>query len=66
MDDLAPSPTQRTFEDVGRVRDENFRARKKAVKKALPAPSPKQDLDPEVAEETEPEADTNHQLDLLA
>jgi hypothetical protein len=66
MDDLAPAPTQRTFNDVGRVRDENFRARKKAVKKVQPATFPKQDSEPEIAPEPEPEPDLDHQLDLLA
>lgn len=64
MDDLAPAPTQRTFDDAGRVRDESFRARKKAVKKVPPAPSP--EPDPEVVPDPESETDPDHQLDLLA
>ena len=62
MDDLAPAPTQRTFNDVGRVRDENFRARKKAVKKVQRAPAKKPDPEPELA----PEPGPDHQLDVLA
>ena len=62
MDDLAPAPTQRIYNDVGRGRDENFRARKKAAKKARPAPPPNQ----EVGLEAAPDQDTDHELDLLA
>jgi hypothetical protein len=64
MDDFAPAPAQRTFDKVGPTPDENFMARKKAVKKAPAAPAPKQDPEPEL--EPEPGMELNHQLDLLA
>jgi hypothetical protein len=65
MDDLAATPTQRTFDDAGRVRDEIFPARKKAPKKSKPPPpSPEAGL--KATPEPEPEADANHELDLLA
>jgi hypothetical protein len=66
MDDLAAAPTQRTYDDAGRVRDENFRARKKSVKKAQPAPPPSPEVDLETAPEPGPEPDADHELDLLA
>jgi len=66
MDDLAPAPTQRTFDDVGRVRDESLRARKKAVKKAPLATSCKQEAEAENVPIPEPEPEADHQLDLLA
>jgi hypothetical protein len=66
MDDLAPAPTQRTYDDAGRVREESFRARKKAVKKALPAISPRPDPKAEAADETDPAPEMDHELDLLA
>jgi hypothetical protein len=66
MDDLAPAPTQRTFDDVGRTPEGNFMARKKAMKKVQSAPAKKQDPDPEPAPEAEPEPELDHQLDLLA
>jgi hypothetical protein len=64
MDDLAPAPAQRTFDKVGRTPEDNFMARKKAVKKVPPASANKQDPEPELMPEPEPEPD--HQLDLLA
>jgi hypothetical protein len=66
MDDLAPAPTHGISDDVGRVRDENFRSRKKAVKKTPPAPAPQQETGPETLPDAAPEPDTNHELDLLA
>jgi hypothetical protein len=66
MDDLAPAPTQRTFDDVGRTPEENFTPRKKAVKKVQPAPAQKQVPGPEPAPEPESEPELDHQLDLLA
>ena len=66
MDDLAPAPTQRIYNDEGRVRDENFRARKKSAKKARPAPPPNQKVGLETAPEAAPDQDTDHELDLLA
>jgi hypothetical protein len=66
MDDLAPAPTHGISDDVGRVRDESFRARKKAVKKTPPAPAPQQETGTENSPDTAPEPDTNHELDLLA
>jgi hypothetical protein len=66
MDDLAAVPTPRSYDDAGRVRDENLRARKKSVKRAHPAPSPSPELGVEPAPEPGPEADANHELDLLA
>jgi hypothetical protein len=62
MDDLAPAPAQRTSDDGGRTREENFAARKKAVKKVQPAPAPK----PEAEAELPPEPEADHQLDILA
>ena len=62
MDDLAPAPAQRTSDDVGRTPEENFAARKKAVKKVQPAPAQKQDPEPELRPNRKPD----HQLDLLA
>jgi hypothetical protein len=62
MDDLAPAPTQRTSDEVGRTREVNFAARKKAMKKLQPVPAKKPE--PEVAPEPDPESE--HQLDLLA
>ena len=47
MDDLAPAPAQRTSDDGGRTPEQNFAARKKAVKKVQPAPAHKQDPDPD-------------------
>jgi hypothetical protein len=68
MDDLAPAPAQRTSDDGGRRLEQNFMARKKAVKKVQPTPAQKQDAEPDLAPEAEPEADpeSDHQLDLLA
>lgn len=66
MDDLAAAPTQRTYEDAGRVRDQSFRSRKKAAKKVTSTPSPPPGKDPEIAPEPESEPETNHELDLLA
>jgi hypothetical protein len=66
MDDMAPAPTQWTYDDLGRVRDENFQSRRKAVKKVPPAPSLKPQMDPEAMPEPQPEPDTDHELDLLA
>jgi hypothetical protein len=66
MDDLAPAPAQRTSDNGGRTREENFAARRKAVKKVQPAPVPKPDRDPEPAPELAPEPATDHQLDVLA
>ena len=64
MDDLAPAPAQRTSDDGGRTPEENFAARKKAVKKVQPVPARKPEPEPEIAPEPEPESD--HQLDVLA
>jgi len=64
MDDLAPAPTQRTSDEIGRTREVNFAARKKAMKKVPPAPAKKPDPEPQLAPEPEPELE--HQLDLLA
>ena len=61
MDDLAPAPAQRTSDDGGRTPEENFAARKRAVKKA-PPPAQPPDPEPEAA----PEPDPDHQLDVLA
>ncbi len=66
MDDFAAAPTQRAYEDGGRIRDESFRSRKKAAKKVTPSPTPPPGKDPEIASEPEPEVETNHELDLLA
>lgn len=66
MDELAPAPTQRTYDDVGRVRDENFRARRKAAKKFPAPPLPEQETGPGVTTESEPEPENTHELDLLA
>ena len=62
MDDLAPAPAQRTSDNGGRTPEQNFAARKKAVKKVPPTPAPKQDPEPELA----PEPESDHQLDVLA
>ena len=62
MDDLAPAPTQRTSDEVGRTREMNFAARKKAMKKVQPTPAKQPDPEPELA----PEPESEHQLDLLA
>ncbi len=62
MDDLAPAPAQRTSDDGGRTPEGNLAARKKAVKKVPPAPARRQDPEPELAPEPEPD----HQLDVLA
>ena len=64
MDDLAPAPTQRTSDEVGRTRKVNFAARKKAMKKEHPMTAKKPDPEPELA--PGPETETEHQLDLLA
>jgi len=63
MDDMAPGPTQRIYDDAGRVRDENFRARKRGPKKSPPA---QKETDPQIRREPDPEPETNHELDLLA
>jgi len=65
MDDLAPAPTQRTSDEVGRTREVRFAARKKAMKKVQPTPAKKQDPESELAPD-EPESQPEHQLDLLA
>jgi len=62
MDDLASAPAQRTSDDGGRIRDQTVAARKKTVKKPPPAPVERQDPEPELAREPEPD----HQLDVLA
>ena len=62
MDDLAPAPAQRTSDNGGRAREENFAARKKLVKKLQPAPAQKPDPEPGLA----PEPAADHQLDVLA
>jgi len=64
MDDLAPAPAQRTFDGVGRSPEENFTARKKAAKKVPAAPAKREDPEPEITPDADPEAD--HELDLLA
>jgi hypothetical protein len=66
MDDLASAPTQRTYDDAGRVREESFRARKKVVKKALPDVTPRPDPDAGIAVEPDSAPETDHELDLLA
>jgi hypothetical protein len=66
MDDLAPAPAQRTSDDGGRTPEQNFMARKKAVKKVPAAPARKQDAEPDLAPEPEPDPEFDHQLDLLA
>ena len=63
MDDLAPAPAQRTSDDGGRTPEQNFTARKKAVKKVQAAPAQNPDPEPELAPEPEP---VDHQLDVLA
>ncbi len=62
MDDLAPAAAQRTSDDGGRVREESFTPRKKAGKKAVPAPEEKPASQPVPA--IEPGAE--HELDILA
>jgi len=62
MDDLAPAPAQRTSDNGGRSPEQNFPARRKAVKKVESAPAPKQDPDPDLA----PEPETDHRIDVLA
>ena len=64
MDDLAPTPTQRTSAEVVRTREMKFAARKKAVKKVQPTPAKKPDPESELV--PEPESQPEHQLDLLA
>ena len=66
MDDLAAAPTQRTYDDAGRVRDESFQARKKAPKKSPPALTPSPGAPAKITPEPEAEPDANHELDLLA
>ena len=66
MDDLAPAPAQRTSGDGGRTPEQNFMARKKAVKKVQAAPAREQDAEPDVGPEPEPETESDHQIDLLA
>ena len=66
MDNLAPIPTQRPFDDVGRTPEQTFRARKKAMKKVQPVPVNNQDADPEIAPDTDTEPESDHHLDLLA
>ena len=62
MGDLAPTPAQRTSDDVGRTPEQSLTARRKAPRKAPPAPAPNQDPEPDLTPEPEP----GHQLDLLA
>ncbi len=62
MDDLAPAPAQRTSDDGGRTQEQNFTARKKAMKKVQPAPAQKQDPGPDLV----PEPEMDHQIDVLA
>ena len=70
MDDLAPAPAQRTSDDGGQRPEQNFPARKKAVKKVQPTPARTQDAEPDLAPEPEPEPEgepeADHQIDLLA
>jgi len=61
MDELAPAPAQRTSDNGGRSPEQNFPARRKAVKKVQPASAQKQDPEPELAHEPYPD----HQLDVL-
>jgi len=58
MDDLAPAAPQRTSDDGGRRPEEIFSARKKAPKKPRPEPVKEQN--------TEPNPETDHNLDVLA
>lgn len=62
MDDLAPAATERTSGDGGRVREEVLTARKKAAKKAPPAPP--QTSQAQTVPAIEPGAE--HELDILA
>jgi hypothetical protein len=62
MDDLAPAPAQRTSDDVGRTPEQSLAARKRAPRKAQSVPGKKQ----EVERDLTPEAESVHQLDLLA
>ena len=66
MDDLAPTATQRPFDDVGRTPGQTFRARKKAMKKVQLVPGNNQGADPGITPDAEPEPESDHQLDLLA
>jgi hypothetical protein len=61
MDDLAPAPTQRTSDDGVWTPEQDLAARRKAVKKVQPASAQKQDPEPELAHEPDPD----HQLDVL-
>lgn len=62
MDDLAPAAAQRTSDESGRVRDDGLVPRKKAFKKAPPAPPEDSRQQPVPA--VEPAAE--HELDILA
>jgi len=66
MDDFAPAPAQRAFDNVGRTREEPFAGRKKAAKKVPAGDGKKPCHGPEPPAEAEPDPDLDHQLDLLA
>jgi len=62
VDDFASAPAQRASDEGRRIPEGNFAGRRKAVKKAQPAPTQSPDPEPEPA----PEPEANHQLDVLA
>jgi hypothetical protein len=70
MDNLAPAPTERTFDNVARSPEQGLTARRRAARKAPSAPAPEKRPEPELALEPEPnlapEPEADHQLDVLA
>ena len=62
MDDLAPAPAQRTSDGGGRTAEQNFAARKKAVRNVPETPVHPPLPDPDLI----PEPEEDHQIDVLA
>ena len=70
MGDLAPAPTERTFDNVARTPEQGLTARRRAARKASPTPAKAKEPEPEsppgAEPELEPQAEADHLLDVLA
>jgi hypothetical protein len=66
MGDLAPAPTERTFDNVARTPETSLATRRRGARKAPPAPAKEPETAPEPEPELVPELEADHQLDVLA